>query len=263
MGGRELTRVFDHVTLRVSDLERARSFYESALALLGFGETERGGHFFEWQDLSVAQARDDRPVTRHVHIGLVAPSREHVDEFWRSLTEQGFRDDGPPGPREKYRPGYYGAFVLDPDGNSIEAVHKDNMRADGGCVDHVWLRVGDVAASRRFYETIAAVLGFRLTSEGETHAHFRGHAGGFTVTSTDEDWSVARPRAENVHLAFPAPDRSTVDEFHRVVLAAGYHDNGQPGERRYHPGYYGAFVLDPDGNNIEAVFHDRPYYRRG
>jgi catechol 2,3-dioxygenase-like lactoylglutathione lyase family enzyme len=107
--------MFDHVTVRVSDIDRARSFYESALATLGFGDPGRGGHFFEWRDLSVGQARDDRPVTRHVHIGLAAPSRGHVDDFWRKLTEQGFRDDGPPGLRELYRPGYYGAFVLDPD----------------------------------------------------------------------------------------------------------------------------------------------------
>jgi catechol 2,3-dioxygenase-like lactoylglutathione lyase family enzyme len=108
--------VFDHVTVRVSDIGTARRFYETALATLGFGEPDQGGHFFEWQDLSVAQACDDRPVTRHVHIGLAAPSRDRVDEFWRTLTQQGFRDDGPPGLREKYRPGYYGAFVLDSDG---------------------------------------------------------------------------------------------------------------------------------------------------
>jgi catechol 2,3-dioxygenase-like lactoylglutathione lyase family enzyme len=107
--------VFDHVTVRVSDIEEARRFYGTALVTLGFGEPDRGSHFFEWRDLSIAQARDDRPATRHAHLGLVAPSRNQVDEFWRSLTEHGFRDDGPPGLREKYRPGYYGAFVLDPD----------------------------------------------------------------------------------------------------------------------------------------------------
>jgi catechol 2,3-dioxygenase-like lactoylglutathione lyase family enzyme len=249
--------VFDHVTVRVSDLGRARAFYETGLATLALGEPDRGGHFFEWHDLSVAEARHDRPVTRHLHIGLAAPSREHVDEFWRTLTEQGFPDDGAPGLRDKYRPDYYGAFVLDPDENSIEAVHKENVRNDGGCIDHVWLRVRDVGASKRFYETIAAVLGFGLRAEDETYAYFRGHNAGFALTSPNEGWSVVRPRTENVHVAFPAPDRATVDEFHRVALAAGYQDNGPPGERRYHPGYYGAFVLDPDGNNAEAVFHDR------
>ncbi len=249
--------VFDHVTVRASDIDASRRFYESALAALGFGEPERGGGFFEWQDLSIAQARHDRPVTRHVHIGLAAPSRGDVDQFWQTLTEQGFRDDGGPGLREKYRSDYYGAFVLDPDGNSIEAVHKDNVRTDGGCIDHVWLRVRDVPASRRFYETIAAVIGFRLLSRRAGYAHFRADTGGLTVTSPDEGWSAARPLSKDVHLAFPASDRPTVDESHRVALAAGYRDNGPPGERRYHPGYYAAFVLDPDGNNVEAVVHER------
>jgi catechol 2,3-dioxygenase-like lactoylglutathione lyase family enzyme len=111
--------VFDHVTVRVSEVEQARRFYETALAIIEFGEPDRGGHFFEWRDLSIAQSRDDRPVTRHLHLGLVAPSRERVDEFWGTLTEQGYRDDGAPGPREKYRPGYYGGFVLDPDRSSF------------------------------------------------------------------------------------------------------------------------------------------------
>lgn len=67
----------------------------------------------------------------------------------------------------------------------------------------------------------------------------------------------SEPTTENVHIAFPVPDDATVQKFHRIGLAAGYRDNGSPGERRYHPGYYGAFVLDPDGNNIEAVHHNR------
>ena len=67
---------------------------------------------------------------------------------------------------------------------------------------------------------------------------------------------MARPLTENIHLAFVAPNARKVDEFHRVALAAGYRDNGAPGERpEYHAGYYGAYVLDPDGNNVEAVFH--------
>jgi catechol 2,3-dioxygenase-like lactoylglutathione lyase family enzyme len=254
--------VFDHITVRISDIEDARRFYEAALATLEFGEPERGDHFFEWEDLSIAQARDDRPVTRRVHIGLAAPSREHVDEFWRTLTEEGFRDDGPPGLREQYRSDYYGAFLLDPDGNSVEAVHKRDVRADGGCIDHVWIRVRDVAASKQFYETIAGVLDFRLAAEGRARVHFRSHFGGLTVTSPEDDWSVRRALTQNIHLAFPTTGRATVEEFHRVALAAGYRDNGPPGERRYHAGYYGAFVLDPDGNNVEAVFHDRKRGRR-
>jgi catechol 2,3-dioxygenase-like lactoylglutathione lyase family enzyme len=190
-----------------------------------------------------------------VHIGLAAPSRDRVEEFWRTLTQRGFRDHGPPGLREKYRPGYYGAFVLDPDGNSIEAVHKENVRTDGGCIDHLWLRVRDVAASKQFYETIATGLGFRLGAQAPTYAHFRADLGSLTVTPPDESWSVRRPLTKNIHLAFPAADRASVDEFHRKAIAAGYRDNDPPGERHYHAGYYGALVLDPDGNYIEAVAH--------
>jgi catechol 2,3-dioxygenase-like lactoylglutathione lyase family enzyme len=99
--------------------------------------------------------------------------------------------------------------VLDPDGNSIEAVHKDNVRKDGRCIDHVWLRVRDVSASSRFYETIAAVLGFQLKSEGANRAHFRADVAGLTVRSPDESWSARRPLTENIHLAFPGSDRAT------------------------------------------------------
>jgi catechol 2,3-dioxygenase-like lactoylglutathione lyase family enzyme len=250
--------VFDHVTVRVSNLEAAREFYETGLAVLGFDEPDAEERFFEWQDLTIGLACEDRPPTRHLHVGLVAPSRAQVDEFWQTLTDKGFRDDGEPGPREKYSPSYYGAFLLDPDGNSIEAVHDDNTRDDAGAVDHVWLRVRDVVPSTRFYGTISPVLGFRFHTRHAGRAHFAAKAGGFTLTLPDESWSAERPLTENVHLAFPAPDRATVDEFHRVAVAAGYRDNGEPGERsRYHPGYYAAYVLDPDGNNVKAVFHGR------
>jgi len=106
-----------------------------------------------------------------------------------------------------------------------------------GNVDHVWLRVADVAASRAFYELVASFAGFRVGS-------------GLTVT--------AGTPSENVHLAFPAVDDETVDAFHRALVGAGYGDEGAPGERAvYHPGYYGAYVRDPDGNVVELVNHNR------
>jgi catechol 2,3-dioxygenase-like lactoylglutathione lyase family enzyme len=69
-------------------------------------------------------------------------------------------------------------------------------------------------------------------------------------------WYPAGSPTENLHVAFEATDNATVDAFHRELTAAGYRDNGRPGERDYHPGYYGAFVLDPDGNNAEVVNHN-------
>ena len=81
----------------------------------------------------------------------------------------------------------------------------------------------------------------------------------FHVTSGGRSFALVRgdPVTENLHLAFPAPDRATVEAFHRAAVDAGFRDNGGPGERDYHLGYYAAFALDPDGNNVEAVFHDR------
>lgn len=112
----------------------------------------------------------------------------------------------------------------------------------GRLIDHLQLRVRDLEASRRFYQAVMDVLGLPLEAD-ETHL------------SIDEIWiDVGEPHS-HVHLAFQVPDRETVDRFHAAALAAGGKDNGGPGERPYHPGYYAAFVYDPDGNNIEAVHH--------
>ena len=117
-------------------------------------------------------------------------------------------------------------------------------------IDHVTIRVSDYEASKRFYSTVLAPLGFGLDHEGTTRRF--AEWGDFSVSAD------GKPLTENLHVAFAAGSRDVVDEVHRTALAAGYRDNGAPGERpQYHPGYYGAFVLDPDGNNVEAVFHDR------
>jgi catechol 2,3-dioxygenase-like lactoylglutathione lyase family enzyme len=241
--------VFDHVTIRASDREASERFYETVLATLGIEKTHTDERFPEWNDFSLSPATAEKPPTRRLHIGFVAPSREDVDEFWRAGTEAGYASDGEPGPRPIYSEDYYGSFLLDPDGNSAEAVHHGRLRA-GGCIDHLWIRVADVAASRRFYETIAPYTGFELRRETPERAAFSGGNGSFSV--------VAGTPAEHVHMAFPASDDSAVDDFHRAALEAGYRDNGAPGERPvYHPGYYGAYVLDPDGNNVEVVNHNR------
>jgi catechol 2,3-dioxygenase-like lactoylglutathione lyase family enzyme len=113
----------------------------------------------------------------------------------------------------------------------------------GRLLDHVHLRVRDLEASKRFYAGAVEPLGLGVTS-GE---------GWFSV---DELFvSDDRPPTTGLHIAFQAPDRETVDQFHAAALAAGGRDNGAPGEREYHPGYYGAYVLDPDGTNVEAVYH--------
>jgi catechol 2,3-dioxygenase-like lactoylglutathione lyase family enzyme len=241
--------LFDHVTIRVSDRAASERFYDMVLRTLAIEKTHSSEHIVEWDDFSLGAAANDKPVTRRLHIGFVAPSRAEVDEFWRAGMDAGFHSDGEPGPRPEYGDTYYGSFLLDPDGNSAEAVHHDNLRR-GGNIDHLWIRVAEVVASKRFYETLAPHAGFRINHDSPERAQFTTGNGSFSV--------LAGEPAEHVHLAFPAASNGTVEEFHRALVAAGYRDNGGPGERPiYHAGYYGAFVLDPDGNNVELVNHKR------
>jgi catechol 2,3-dioxygenase-like lactoylglutathione lyase family enzyme len=241
--------VFDHVMLRASDRAASERFYRTVLPTLEIEQTHSSEAYAEWDDLSLVQAEDPARVTRRLHIGFGAPSREHVEAFWEAGMSAGYRDDGEPGPRRRYRYDYYGAFLLDPDGNSAEAVHHGDLRRDG-VIDHLWVRVADVPAARAFYATIAPFAGAHLGHDEERHVQFAGATGSFSL--------VAGEPTENLHMAFPATENATVDAFHQAATAAGYRDNGGPGERPvYHPGYYGAFVLDPDGNNIEVVNHNR------
>jgi catechol 2,3-dioxygenase-like lactoylglutathione lyase family enzyme len=196
--------VFHRVTIRVADLAASERFYDTVLRTLGI-DRERSEFSLEPED-------GEHPVTRGLHIGFAAPSRAEVDEFWRAGTAAGYRDDGAPGPRPQYTDDYYGSFLLDPDGNSAEAVHHRDVRGSGA-VDHVWIRVADVAASKRFYETVAPQAGFRLGADTPERAQFLGGGGSFSV--------VAGRPAENVQMTFRGP----------------------AAEAR----------LDPDGNRVEIV----------
>ena len=116
-------------------------------------------------------------------------------------------------------------------------------------IDHVGLDVSDYGRSKAFYELIAPHAGLRLGTNTADRVSFAGSSGTFSL--------VRGAPTSHLHMAFPGED-SDVDSFHAAALDAGYRDNGAPGERpRYHPGYYSAYVLDPDGNNIEVVNHHR------
>ena len=120
----------------------------------------------------------------------------------------------------------------------------------GRLIDHVQLVVADLAASRRFYDAIFEVLGVPLGGEQDDFFWYDE----LCVSTADSDAAEGRLTGR-CHLAFQATNRDAVDAFHRAALDAGGRDHGAPGERDYPPGYYAAFVLDPDGNNIEAVYH--------
>ena len=131
--------------------------------------------------------------------------------------------------------------LRDPDGNRVDVVCT-GREGNPGAIDHITLRTRDVAAIRRFY----LALGYELGPDEPDR-----------VQIGPVSYVAGEPPTEHVHIAFRAGTNEAVDAFHRAAIGAGYTDNGAPGERAaYHPGYYGAFVLDPDGHNIEAVNHN-------
>ncbi len=239
--------MFDHVEIRVADLKTSGDFYRLALG----APSHESEEVTEWGDFDIAQASAERPVTQRLHIGFGAHSREEVDAWWERMTGAGYLSDGDPGVRPSYHETYYGGFVLDPDGNSVEYVHHHRANPDASLIDHLWLRTPSVESAKRFYELVAPVVGIRLVHDTPERVRFSDGVGSFSFVHGEEP-------TEHVHLAFGVGDLATVTQFHGVATSAGYADNGAPGERpHYHPGYYGAFVIDPDGNNVEAVFHDR------
>lgn len=120
----------------------------------------------------------------------------------------------------------------------------------GRLIDHIQLVVRDLSANRTFYAAILDVLGIPMGGSSEEYFW----ADELFVSTAESEAAQGRLTGRH-HLAFQAQDRAMVDAFYRAALEHGGKDNGAPGERPYHPGYYAAFVLDPDGNNIEAVHH--------
>jgi catechol 2,3-dioxygenase-like lactoylglutathione lyase family enzyme len=120
----------------------------------------------------------------------------------------------------------------------------------GRLIDHIQLVVRDLSASRRFYEAVLQALGIPLGGAAEDYFW----CDELFVSSAGSEAAQGKLTGRH-HLAFQARDRAMVEAFYRAGLANGGQDNGAPGERPYHPGYYASFVLDPDGNNIEAVYH--------
>jgi catechol 2,3-dioxygenase-like lactoylglutathione lyase family enzyme len=219
--------VFDRVTIRVSDRDAAERFYGGVLDAAGLAPPTSGSEATEWDDFSLATAGAGRPTTRRLHLGFAVSSRSQVDAFWEAGRSAGHPDAGAPGPRPEYTEDYYGAFLLDPDGNSAEAVHHAGVRSDGN-VDHVWIRVADLAAAKRFYDTLAPHAGLRPEVDSAERASFvRAGPGGGTFSL------LPGPPTEHLHMAFPARGDATVQAFD------------------------GGLLLDPDGNTIEVVDHHR------
>ena len=204
--------MIDHVTIRVADLDASKRFYDTVLAVLGH-KCDDPDHP-EWGDFSIAS--DGQPLTKNLHIAFYAPTHQLVDAFHRAGVEAGYEDDGAPGPRPQYREDYYGGFLRDPDGNSVEAVYTGQAR-ETGAIDHLWLRTSDVAAIRRFYLAAGHALGV----DEPDHVQI-------VTDRASVSYIAGEPATEHVHIAFAAASNEQVDAFHKAATAAGYTDNGAP-----------------------------------
>lgn len=125
-------------------------------------------------------------------------------------------------------------------------------------IDHTGISVSDIARSKAFYIAALAPIGYKLLLEVPAAVTGSNDAAGFGVPPKPDFWLASgTPNVPPIHIAFRAGSRAEVDAFHAAAIQAGGRDNGRPGLRpHYHPNYYGAFVLDPDGHNIEAVCHE-------
>jgi catechol 2,3-dioxygenase-like lactoylglutathione lyase family enzyme len=207
--------VFDHVTVRVSDRGESERFYDAVLRELGISRSGSGEQFAEWDDFRLCPATRSQPVTRRLHVAFVAPSPAHVEAFWRAGTAAGYMDDGGPGPRPRYGDDYFGGFLRDPDGISVEAVHHGHLR-QGGAVDHLWIRVSDLARSKQFYQQVAAQAGHWAAADQDDRVRFAAGSGEFSI--------VAGRPTEGLQVAFTAAGDADVTA-----------------------------LVDPDGNRVELV----------
>ncbi len=203
--------MIDHVTLRVADLDASKRFYDTVLGVLGSKHDDPD--YPEWGDFSIAA--DGQPVTSGLHIAFFAPSHELVDAFHRAGVEAGYEDDGAPGPRPQYREDYYGGFLRDPDGNSVEAVYTGKQRGTGD-IDHLWLRTRDVAAIKAFY--VAA--GHEIGVDEPDHVQI-------VTDGASISYVTGEPATEHVHIAFGVATNEQVDAFHTAATDGGLH-----GQRR-------------------------------
>ena len=242
--------MFDHVTLRVDDLADASRALAAVLDELEIKQNTNTPDFSVWGNFALTQTDEEHPIAQRVHVAFVAPTPAYVERFGRAGVDAGFTDNGPVIPRPDYADDYYTETLKDGAGNTFEAVHHDGERPRGN-IDHVAIRVTDVESSAAFYSTIGPAAGLTIRHQTNDRA-------AFSVGASDGSLLViAGEPTQNLHVAFSGQD-DDVRRFHADATAAGYRSNGEPGERpRYHDGYHAAYVVDPDGNNIEVVDHHR------
>jgi class 3 adenylate cyclase/catechol 2,3-dioxygenase-like lactoylglutathione lyase family enzyme len=237
---------------RAKDAVRAAAAAQRALAAHGWPE---GSELRVRMGLHTGEATvtDDRYLGVAVHHAARVCAAGHGGQVLLSQSTAAVLADDPLGGIELRELGHHSLKDFDQPERLFQLLvpglptEFPPLRAQyhlGRLIDHVHLRVRDLAASKRFYGAVLGALGRELSDAGD------GYFSADELFASDDGEPTAA-----LHLAFQAPDRKSVDAFYEAATAAGGRDNGGPGERRYHPGYYAAYVLDPDGNNVEAVHH--------
>ncbi len=261
--------MFTHITFGTNDRPRAEAFYAAVLPALGLKLVESAEAFFAYArdeksrpTLEINPPFDGLPATwsNGFHVALLARDEAAVQAFHAAALAAGGGDEGAPGLRPDYAPDYYAAYVRDPDGNKLQAVHYLEGREAGPCGDvisHVTIGSNDLERSRGFYEEMLAALGLeRLLAEetpGEDFAF--GQAGTQLPILYLQKPFDGRPATwgNGTHVSFDAQTRQAVRAFHEKALALGGSDDGPPGLRpHYHGDYYAAYVRDPEGNKLQA-----------
>ena len=242
----------------VADTARARAFYGGLFGWRLEPGPPAGGYRISTPTIPGGMHGDDEGASPLVFFGVADLEAEMARVRDRGGQAEALesRADGP-------REGSFGRFALcrDDQGSPFGLHQPPAAEGEGArgpaarrpTIDHVTLRARNPAASRRFYAAALAPLGFGLEFEYEGLLAFGSGESGRLIVQAGE-----RP-VTGVHVAFSAPTREAVDRFYAAALEAGARDNGAPGLRpEYHAGYYGAYVFDPDGNNVEAVHHTVP-----
>ena len=259
----------DHASVGVADLAASMRFYDAALAPLGARRRFRDGDYVAWGTGAVnghfAVSRRPYPMPQNAaHTCFAAGSREEVAAFHAAALAAGGTDNGQPGYRPQYSEDYYGAYVLDPDGNHLGVVARLKPESASTprarIIDHLSIGTDDLPESSRFYDALLAPLGVRRLRTRPDYVMYGTELHDTTfILAEPDDLAAGTLPQPGFHACFSADSRESASRFHAAGLRAGARDNGAPGHRPdYAIDYWGAFLIDPWGNRIGVVARVSP-----